>query len=373
MAFQLPHMEDLTTTQKSVLNAPLNKSIVVRGAPGTGKSVLAVYRAADFAMRGKSVLFLVFNKPLETYIKSAVRSLDVLVEVKTYHAWLKDFFIYNFHKEPPYVASTDDYQDFDYKAVVDVFKSQDTYYDFIILDEAQDFPLDFIQALSYVGKTINCFIDDNQRIRCNQRTRYAEIYNLLEDSRVYTLQDNFRNSEEIYKFADIYSHHTESILTRKNGEKPLFASINNDNERFNLLKRLILNNSTGTIGIITNAGEQESFQKRLTSLLEDKVPVKAYDGNSKNKKLWGIDFDQSGVYILSTGTAKGLEFDVVIIPTVDKLRSKRDANLDSNIFYVAATRASNELYCLYNEKKSSPRFIDVFGPLGQHEDLVDWE
>ena len=43
MAFQLPHMEDLTTTQKSVLNAPLNKSIVVRGAPGTGKTE-AVYQ-----------------------------------------------------------------------------------------------------------------------------------------------------------------------------------------------------------------------------------------------------------------------------------------------------------------------------------------
>ena len=49
MAFELPRQVDLTDDQLTILNASYDKNMIVSGAPGTGKSVLAIYRAADLS------------------------------------------------------------------------------------------------------------------------------------------------------------------------------------------------------------------------------------------------------------------------------------------------------------------------------------
>jgi Uncharacterized conserved protein (DUF2075). len=49
VAFELPRLVDLTDDQLTILNASYDKNMIVSGAPGTGKSVLAIYRAADLS------------------------------------------------------------------------------------------------------------------------------------------------------------------------------------------------------------------------------------------------------------------------------------------------------------------------------------
>ena len=368
MAFELPRLVDLTDDQLTILNASYDKNMIVSGAPGTGKSVLAIYRAADLSKHNKRTLLLIYNKPLKLYISSAVNSLRISTEVSTYHAWLFSVYRNILHEDAPQVD-----MNWDYGKVIEDFKQLGMLYDNIIIDEAQDFPIEMIQALTYVGKSINCFMDVNQRIVSNRYTRYQDIANVLGIKRMYTLSENFRNTEEVYEFAKLYNQNNNDITTTRNGEKPLFVKAPSEDEAYKVIETLILNNSTSTIGIFTNYGEQERVYDRLSESVGSKVSVCAYDSKSTNRDLWRIDFDRSGVFILSTGTMKGLEFDVVIIPGVDKLRGKRDSALNANTFYVAATRASEELYCLYSEDKSDSPFIDVFGPLMSKKDLVDWE
>ena len=64
MAFELPRLVDLTDDQLTILNASYDKNMIVSGAPGTGKSVLAIYRAADLSKHNKRTLLLIYNKPL---------------------------------------------------------------------------------------------------------------------------------------------------------------------------------------------------------------------------------------------------------------------------------------------------------------------
>lgn len=45
MAFKLPKYSDLTNEQRIIVNLPLDKNHLVTGAPGTGKSVIAIYSA----------------------------------------------------------------------------------------------------------------------------------------------------------------------------------------------------------------------------------------------------------------------------------------------------------------------------------------
>ena len=67
---------------------------------------------------------------------------------------------------------------------------------------------------------------------------------------------------------------------------------------------------------------------------------------------------------------KGLEFEGVLIPRCECIKSNEDTVLDRNTFYVATTRASKELACFYFDKRSSIKYIDVFGPLKGHEDVL---
>ena len=368
MAFDLPRLVDLTDDQLTILNASYDKNMIVSGPPGTGKSVLAIYRASDLAKQKRKTLLLVYNKPLKLYISSAVNKLGISTEVSTYHAWLFSIYRNVIHEETPQIDMI-----WDYNKVITDMQRVGLLYDNIIIDEAQDFPIEMIQALTYVGKTINCFMDVNQRIVNSRYTRYQDIAKILGLKRMYVLKVNFRNTEEVFSFAKLYNSSNSDISTIRNGEKPLFVKTHLEEDVYRILETLIQNNSTRTIGIFTNYGEQERVYDRLVHSLGSKVQISAYDSKSSNRDLWKIDFEKTGVFILSTGTMKGLEFDVVIIPSVDSLRGKKDAALNTNTFYVAATRASEELYCLYSKDQSGSPFIDVFGPLMSKKDLVDWE
>lgn len=55
MAFNLPKYSELTDQQRVIVNLPLDKNHLVTGAPGTGKSVIAIYRASDMVNAGYKV------------------------------------------------------------------------------------------------------------------------------------------------------------------------------------------------------------------------------------------------------------------------------------------------------------------------------
>ena len=62
VAFDLPRLVDLTDDQLTILNAAYNKNMIVSGAPGTGKSVLAIYRAADLSKKNSKTFTAPLNR-----------------------------------------------------------------------------------------------------------------------------------------------------------------------------------------------------------------------------------------------------------------------------------------------------------------------
>ena len=83
MAFILPNYSSLNPQQVDMINLPTSKNFMIKGSPGTGKTVVAIYRAAQ--MRNKKVLLLVYNRPLMLYLKSAIDDLNLRnCEVNTY-------------------------------------------------------------------------------------------------------------------------------------------------------------------------------------------------------------------------------------------------------------------------------------------------
>lgn len=169
MAFKIPQYAALTNEQKLIAGLPYDKNILVSAAPGTGKTVIAVYRAHELSDAGMKVAMLVYKRPLMIYLESAVRRLGIKATVNTWHSWLVQFYDKTLYNKNGYRLDPDDPYSYDWTRIkidFDRWGARNTYgkYDTIILDEAQDIPIELIEALKYISKSITCLMDPQQSI-----------------------------------------------------------------------------------------------------------------------------------------------------------------------------------------------------------------
>ena len=374
MAFKLPKYSDLTDQQRVVVNLPLNKNHLITGAPGTGKSVIAIYRASDMAEAGEDVLMLVYNKPLMMYIQSAVDSLEIDAEVNTWQSWISQFYRDEFGQTYPQLDGPYTY---DWKIIKTAFSRLKIKYDQVIIDEAQDVPVELIEALQLISKGVTCFMDENQSIKeCH--TDIMDVADVLGVRQAYTLWDNFRNPKGIYEFAKVFNPKADSDTVNQDATKPSmikcsdYGHANSTQLTSKMVQVLKRNYGLNYIGVFVNNRSLNRTYEELAECLEDEdIDVFMYKSGSKEHKY--IDFDEPGVYVLSYNTMKGLEFDAVLLPRPECINSTGDSKVDNNLLYVATTRASQKLCGFYIREKASDKFIDFFGKIAKNRDLLSWE
>jgi superfamily I DNA and RNA helicase len=113
MCLNLPQYTQLDDDQKKVYTLPLSGRNVISGPPGTGKSVIAIHRAAAMAKKGKLPTILMFNKMLQLWTTKALeeagkmtdlkKSAIETLESKTTEAWFKQWFLETFGVAAPTV------------------------------------------------------------------------------------------------------------------------------------------------------------------------------------------------------------------------------------------------------------------------------
>ena len=368
MAFRMPNWSDLTDDQRKVINLPLNKTNLVYGAPGTGKTVVALMRLEKMANAHKKVLLLVYNRPLMLYLKSAAEARNISASVNTWMAWIDQFYKEQKYREHPRVEAEKKFT-YNWPQIHKDFKDIGIKYDHIIVDEAQDLPRELIEALLLISPTVSCLMDQNQMLQSDGST-LADLEEVLQVRRAFSLHDNFRNPREIFEFASLYGSIEDTKAVRESGQKPKFFKCTNDSQMIKrLLKVLRQNYDLETIGILTSHDKVQEIYEALEGNVKD-TEVFVYQSQDKDRRQ--LDFDRNGIYILSFGTMKGLEFDAVIIPYSGQIEYKPSRNGRTNPFYVAVTRAHEKLYCFYNGE-TGDSCVDVLTPLEAHKDLVEWE
>ena len=372
MAFKLPKYSELTRDQRTIVNLPFNENHVITGAPGTGKSVIAIHRAADMCKEGLEVLMLVYNRALRSYISSAVESLGIGAEVKTWHSWICGFYRDNFGRDIP-EKHPKKYNPYKYiwSIIKTDFSKLGKKYDHVIIDEAQDVPIELIESLLLISENVSCFMDVNQTLSSTY-SGCQEVAEVLDVRTAYKLWENFRNPKEIYDFAKLYSRDAEVDTVKESGKKPVMIKCTGYGHQTpsqltsKMIQYIKRNFALDYIGVFTNVSAQSAIYSELNKCLDD-TDVFMCMGNAE------INFDKPGVYVLTFNTMKGLEFDAVLIPKCEGITTKDDPRVDNNMFYVATTRASKELFCFYFNKTTSSGNIDVFGPIKGHENLLSWE
>lgn len=367
MGFKLPNGSDLSEEQLDIINLPITKDWVIKGAPGTGKTVMAIYRAgqASQVSKGKSVLILVYNKPLMGFLSTAVRgNYYKNVKVLTYHQWL-----YDIYKDYSLGSVPKEDDDHDWVAIAYALSGIGKKYAHVIIDEAQDFPIELLKILKKISDHMTCFIDPNQAIEIGKTDTFDAIKTLCVEA-PYKLTRNFRNTKPIRDLSALYCKEGEPAPSDTPGKKPVIikcASGNFDDQNKKMVD-IINRNKEKNIGIIVNPKSQNPTYNALKELLSSDVIIQMHKPMTKHE----IDFNKPGVKILSYGTMKGLEFDLVLLPMFDKIEMKDGGVVDANRAYVAVSRPVNELYLFYWSEKPSVGKINTMTALTRHRELLEW-
>ena len=141
----------------------------IKGAAGTGKTVLAMEKARRMALAGRRVLLLCFNRPLAAHLASEA---DGAFTVETFHDFCGR--LAQRAKRPFSPPKGDKAQRFFEKDAPKLLlkalkKCPDERYDAVVVDEAQDFLPDWWRGIDAALKeggerTLYAFYDPNQNI-----------------------------------------------------------------------------------------------------------------------------------------------------------------------------------------------------------------
>ncbi len=183
----------LLKEQEGLLNYLVEqKSAVINGAAGTGKTMIAVEKATRHASNGEKVLFLCYNVMLRDYLDSE------------YHHELIDYMTIDKFackvgktEKPDYQAAGD--------KVLDMYISGSFPYRHVIVDEGQDFGRDEIEEADLL-QTIHDAVIENEDIEGTFYVFYDRLQ-LIQSTHVpkfisdadckLTLYKNCRNTENI--------------------------------------------------------------------------------------------------------------------------------------------------------------------------------
>lgn len=368
--FKLPAWRSLSPEQEKIVTLPYDEDYVVKGSPGTGKTVMALYRAATISRRENyRVNILVYNRPLMMYMKEALIGDSTFenVNICTYHTWIREFYKQQFDKEPPML---DKYEP-DWERILYEVQKIPNRISYMIIDEAQDFPIELMKVIKYVSKYITCFIDPNQAI-VPGKTQVADALIAMAVECPYTLKKNYRNTKEIAELSKLYWNGEGKFAEpdpRKQGTKPWMVKCIDFDDQLNTICSYIRDNLALNIGVLTNGKSLKNVYEHLSNELEGEIDVQVFKTQSS---ITNLDFSKRGVKIFSYGTMKGLEFDLVLIMRWEGMKSTGSIEADNNRAYVAITRASNDLKIMYYNTRSVNGNADIMPPIVKNENLCTW-
>lgn len=213
----------------------------------------------------------------------------------------------------------------------------------LVIDEMQDYtPIQYsvINRLFKCSKTI--LGDFGQSVNPNHSHTLDDIRQLYDTAEFVELTKSYRSTYEIISFAKQIKCTGKIDAIERHGEPPALIKCRSRNDELLRIKSGIEAFSQTTyssLGILTKTNREA---KSL------------YDELSQHSNVHLISPESShfinGISITSIQMSKGLEFDEVIIPYVDK--STYFTQYDRSLLYIACTRAMHRLTLLYTQEIS---------------------
>lgn len=217
----------------------------------------------------------------------------------------------------------------------------------IVIDEAQEYPLLFIDFLMHLFPRASFSIFGDKYQRTNPQG-IADLQHIIDikaqyrDAKLYSLDNTYRSSEEIVEYSsNIIGNPRHNAFRLKNGKDVETINIADTNKQIASQIMMILEKeiaNKGTIGIITgDVKSAREIEGEIAKICPQKVCL-IEDAKSNA-------FAQ--IQVIPATLCKGLEFNTAIVVNNGNLFS---SELGNNLLFIACTRAINKLYVLENGK-----------------------
>lgn len=224
----------------------------------------------------------------------------------------------------------------------------------VIIDEAQDYTVIQYEIFKKVFEHSNMTIlgDVNQSVNGYMNIgSFDMISNIfdMKDTKSISLTKSYRSSKEIADFCkEILISQKQSEQLQRHGSKPKIIKV----DKSNLCRRLaddisnLKNRGYKLIAVICKTASQcDALYRSIHSYMDISLV-------SNQNEVY-----QGGVVIIPSYLAKGLEFDAVLVNSIeDKDYSEEE---DRRLLYTVCTRALHELYLYYFDNMSG--FIKGIG------------
>lgn len=314
---------ELDDDQIKVLMATLDKSCIVAGCAGSGKSVLALIKAQRVQKAyGNSYQVIVFTKALCHYMNAGRLELGLNNDFSYHWDWQKN-------KHSP--------------------KS-----DYIIVDEIQDFTEDEIREfISCAKKNFYFFGDTAQSIYEGLKTTMPVgdirgITPIEKHAKDFELYRNYRLPIPVARVAHVVGVDLDVFIesTYKSSETavPRFVEYASKDEQIEAIARIVKKNQMSDVAILLPNNELvKAVYGRLASKGNYEVRYNLKGVNAQRQD--SLDFSSSNPKIMTYHSAKGLQFETVFLPYVEDFMEDKPS--DRKSLYVAMTRTYRNLFVLY--------------------------
>ncbi|UUV14665.1 HelD family protein [Clostridioides difficile] len=276
-------------------------------------------------------------------VKSILKSLNGMLTIKNTLTLYKDFFkqmnISNmFVMAEKKTLEWSDVYPFIYIHAAYEGIQEDKIIRHVVIDEMQDYtPIQYavINLLFKCKKTI--LGDFGQLVNPNHTHTLDDMRQLYNDGELVMLNKSYRSTFEIINFTKKIQDISSLEPIERHGEEPALLKCNNEQDEINKIKTEIKEfkkSDNATLGIILKT---DNDAKAVYDALREEYSVHLISSESSSFT--------KGISITSIKMSKGLEFDEVIVPSVNNKTYYSD--YDRSLLYIACTRAMHKLKLTY--------------------------
>lgn len=310
---------ELDDYQVPIIQKKMSASFIVKGCAGSGKTVLALWKAKEIAeAKLGTYQVIVYTKALRQFINDGVKEVGINGDkVMHYDSWKK--------KGKPFS-------------------------DFLIVDEVQDFTKDELTALQNASqKAFILFGDSAQQIYSGLKSDLLTMEQIAYHTRLSMEQLvlNHRLPKKIARVAEYLNETGDSLVGRckkEGANKPFLIKASSWEAQMDFIRNTIEEKGYVDVGILFpdnySVKKADEYFSKKGFLVEAK-----YDINWPDDVKFNLNFYSENPKLLTYHSSKGLQFEAVFIPECSMDSLPGDS---SNPLYVAITRTYQDLFIIHS-------------------------
>lgn len=353
MATWLVPPSDLTLEQIRAIELPTDEHKVIMGGPGSGKTIVLLYRAQYLAQMGNvppgRFHIFVFTNVLSTYIRSAMEVLGIPEScVSTLDDWCRQYYETHISRRVPWdkVAKQPDFPAIRDGVLTHYSKSGRAShpFDFVLVDEGQDLDRKCFELLTRIAGHVTTCMDHNQQIY-DGRSNEGDILNALGLRRgQVAFLETFRCCPYITQMASLFipdeRQRAAYLQQTKTAQTDIETPLLYHATQFGDEKQMLIE----IVKLRVQKGE------RVAVLLPLKRQVFGFAQGMREAGLDvetqdDLDFSSETPKVITYHSGKGLTFDTVLLPRL----TPRSFSIFSperieRLLFVGLTRATRWAY-----------------------------